>query len=103
MTNISILGAGFIGQMHALAIHSASVSRYNLTKTPKLLDLFEINENKNLAEEVASRYGFQNIILQDPKSALTKSDLDIFWNAGPNKAHTEATIIAANAGVHVFC
>ena len=45
MSNISILGAGFIGQMHALAIHSASVSRHNLTKTPKL-DLFEINEIK---------------------------------------------------------
>ena len=51
MSNISILGAGFIGQMHALAIHSASVSRHNLSKTPKLLDLFEISENKNLAEQ----------------------------------------------------
>ena len=103
MSNISILGAGFIGQMHALAIHSTSVSRHNLSQTPKLLDLLEISENKNLAEEVASRYGFQNIVLQDPKSALTKSDLDIFWNAGPNKAHTEATTIAAQAGAHVFC
>ena len=66
-------------------------------------DLDSASKNKNLAEEVASRYRFQNIVLQDPKSALTKSDLDIFWNAGPNKAHTEATRIAAQAGAHVFC
>ena len=45
MSNISILGAGFIGQMHALAIHSASVSRHNLSKTPKLLDLLEKTPN----------------------------------------------------------
>ena len=53
----------------------------------KLLDLFEISENKNLAEEVASVMDFKNF--QDPKSVLTKSDLDIFWNAG-KQAHTEA-------------
>ena len=103
MSNISILGAGFIGQMHALAIQNANFSRQNLSETPRLVDLFEIDENKNLAKEVASRYGFQNIVLENPKKSLTTSDLDIFWNAGPNKAHTEASIIAAKAGINIFC
>ena len=102
MTNISILGAGFIGQMHALAIHSASVSRQDLRKTPKLLDLIEMEQNKPLAEEITTRFGFQKTVLNDASTALTSSDLDIFWNAGPNSAHIEPTIQAANAGAHVF-
>ena len=102
MTRISILGAGFIGQMHALAIHSASVSRQELGTAPMLLDLIEVARNGLLAEEIASRFGFEKAVLTDPAAALTNPDLDIFFNAGPNSAHIDPTIVAAGAGAHVF-
>lgn len=102
MTNISVLGAGFIGQMHALAIHSATVSRQGLPTPPKLMDLIELAENRSLAEEVASRFGFAGTVLKDPTKALQNPDLDIFINAGPNSAHIDPTIMAARSGAHVF-
>ena len=102
MTNISLLGAGFIGQMHALAIHSASLSRQELGTAPRLLDLIELEQNKSLAEEIAGRFGFERTVLGDPATALDNPDLDIFFNAGPNSAHIDPTIMAANAGAHVF-
>ena len=102
MTKISMLGAGFIGQMHALAIHSASVSRQDLRTAPRFLDLIEMEHSKPLAEEVAARFGFERTVLGDPATALKNPELDIFVNAGPNSAHVDPTIMAANAGAHVF-
>ena len=102
MTNISMLGAGFIGQMHALAIHSASMSRQGLGTAPRFLDLIELERTKPLAEEIAARFGFENTVLGDPATALTNPGLDLFLNAGPNGAHVGPTTMAANAGAHVF-
>ncbi|MDE0211137.1 MAG: Gfo/Idh/MocA family oxidoreductase, partial [Boseongicola sp.] len=45
---------------------------------------------------------FERIVLRDSDKALKNQELDIFLNAGPNNAHVDPTIVAANAGAHVL-
>ena len=101
MTKITILGAGFIGQMHANAFVSAGLSREAPVK-PEMDRLIETGDHAGLAQEVAARYGFAKVVLDDWQGALAGSSSRLFVNAGPNFVHVEPTIAAAKAGMHVF-
>ena len=102
MTDIGIglLGAGFIGQMHALAFRNAGVA----ARLPRLRPSLKLvcDRTGAQAQDIADRYGFEKSttdwhdIVADPAIAL-------FVNAGPNNLHGEPSIAAANAGKHVFC
>jgi predicted dehydrogenase len=101
MTKIAMLGAGFIGQMHALSFRSAQMGREKRVD-PELVTLIETSNNRELAEETAHRYGWQRTVLDDWRTELAKGDCDIFVNAGPNFVHVEPSITAAKAGSHIF-
>lgn len=100
MVNLGILGAGFIGQMHALAFSNAAMSSW----TPKLEVGLSVvaDQNTALAAEMKSRYGFARIT-EDWRAAATAPEVDLFINAGPNHLHAEPSIAAAQAGKAVFC
>ena len=97
---IGVLGAGFIGQMHALAFRNAGVS----ARTPRLRSRLRLICDRTgvQAQDIADRYGFEESttdwrdIVADPAVAL-------FVNAGPNDLHGAPSIAAARAGKHVFC
>ncbi len=101
MTNIAMLGAGFIGQMHSLALGLAAKSRERKV-SPYLADLIELGPGQALATEVAERFGWENIVLDDWSRSVARDGIDLFINAGPNDAHIDPTIAAAQAGKHVF-
>jgi predicted dehydrogenase len=100
MLNLAILGAGFIGQMHALTFRDASMSSWQ----PKLDVTLKVlaEQNSSLADTVKTRYGFERQV-EDWRSAVTAGDVDVFINAGPNHLHAEPCIVAAQAGRAVFC
>ncbi len=101
MTRISMLGAGFIGQMHAHSFKAAGMAREQ-TVHPEMQFLIERQENSDLAKEVAGRYGFADIVYDDWAAAFATGECDLFVNAGPNSAHLDPTIEAAQSGLDVF-
>ncbi|MCP4385035.1 MAG: Gfo/Idh/MocA family oxidoreductase [Hyphomicrobiales bacterium] len=103
MTGIAMLGAGFIGQMHAQSFLSAAMSRGSDRVNPELDVLIELPQNSDLAREVAGRYGFRQVVLDGWADTLARDGIDLFVNAGPNSAHLAPTVAAADAGKHVFC
>ena len=84
MTGIAMLGAGFIGQMHAQAFLSAAMSKESDRVHPELDALIEVGQNADLANEVAGRYGFKQVVLDGWADVLASDKIDLFVNAGPN-------------------
>jgi predicted dehydrogenase len=97
---IGLLGAGFIGQMHSLSLGDVSRARREPIIHPALMAIAERNET--LAHMMADRYGWREIVT-DWRSLVSRSDIDLFVNAGPNELHGEPSIAAAQSGKHVFC
>jgi predicted dehydrogenase len=97
---VGLLGAGFIGQMHSLSLGDVSRARREPTIHPALIAIAERNET--LANMMAERYGWREIVT-DWRSLVSRSDIDLFVNAGPNELHGEPSIAAAQSGKHVFC
>lgn len=96
---IGMLGAGFIGQMHALTF---STVRYSLFADRVPVELVVLAErDQALAREVAERYGWQRTTT-DWREAATDSAIDLFINSGPNDQHKEPTLAAAAAGKALF-
>ena len=97
---IGLLGAGFIGQMHALAFRNAGVS----ARTPRLRPELRLlcDRTSAQAEDIADRYGFARATT-DWHDILADPGISLFVNAGPNDVHGEPSIAAAKAGKHVFC
>ena len=52
--------------------------------------------------EAAKRYGYEHAYT-DWREMLHNPNIHVFDNGGPNDAHAEPTIAAAEAGMHVFC
>jgi predicted dehydrogenase len=97
---VGLLGAGFIGQMHSLSLGDVSRARREPIINPALVAIAERNEA--LAQMMAERYGWREIVT-DWRSLVSRSDIDLFVNAGPNELHGEPSIAAAQSGKHVFC
>lgn len=96
---VGMLGAGFIGQMHSLAMRMAAAARQSPGVAPELVVL--VDHDQELAATIAERYGWQT-----PSTSVDEAfeqRLDLFVNAGPNDAHFDATVAAAKRGMHVFC
>jgi len=96
---VGMLGAGFIGQMHSLALRSAGYSRAEPAVTPELVALAD--QDGKLAAEVADRYDWSQTTADWRE--LLGQDLGLFVNAGPNHLHLEPSVAAAKAGIPVFC
>ncbi|MGF1625120.1 MAG: Gfo/Idh/MocA family protein [Alphaproteobacteria bacterium] len=96
---IGMLGAGFIGQMHALAFSSVRHSRL-ADRVPVELELLA-ETNADLRSEVADRYGWRRTT-DDWNEVVADPGIDLFINSGPNDAHRAPTIAAAGAGKHLF-
>jgi predicted dehydrogenase len=97
---IGMLGAGFIGQMHALTFGAVRRARRDPPVAVRLVALVE--KDRALAEEVQRRYGFERAIA-DWRQVVEEPDIRLFINSGPNDAHADPTIAFAREGKHLFC
>ena len=97
---LGLLGAGFIGQLHALAFRNAGMS----ARTPRLRPALRIlcDRTASQATDIADRYGFERSTT-DWRDVVADPEVELFVNAGPNDLHAEPCIAAARAGKHVFC
>lgn len=103
MTAIVMLGAGFIGQMHALSARLSELARGDTRHKVELRQLIETPQGERVARETAARFGFDEVSLRPWIETVGSTQADLFVNAGPNSVHADASIGFAKQGIHVLC
>lgn len=91
MVNVAILGAGFMGKMHAECYH-------NLPNA-KLMAIGDIDLNR--ASELAKRYGAH--ASSQPEELIGDGDIDLIDICLPTFLHKEYVLKAAQVGKQILC
>jgi predicted dehydrogenase len=93
-----MLGAGYIGQNHALSLRLSQFALGGGRVSPRLRCLIETRAGEAIGKATADRFGFEEVTTRDWTDVLSSTECDIFLNAGPNKVHVEPSIGFARAG-----
>lgn len=97
---IGMLGYAFMGKAHTNAFKKLPYMMYPPVAIPRLIAICGRNEAD--VAEAAKRYGYEGYYT-DWRKMLENDAIQVFDNGGPNNAHAEPSIAAAQAGKHVFC
>jgi predicted dehydrogenase len=97
---IGLLGYAFMGKAHTNAFKKIPYIMYPPVAVPRLAAI--CGRNKDAVAEAAKRYGYETYYT-DWRKMIESDAVQVFDNGGPNNAHAEPTIAAAQAGKHVFC
>lgn len=97
---IGLLGYAFMGKAHTNAFKTLPYMMYPPVAIPRLAAI--CGRNEEAVREAAKRYGYEKVYT-DWRDMIADDTVDVFDNGGPNNAHAEPTIAAAQAGKHVFC
>jgi predicted dehydrogenase len=97
---IGILGYAFMGKAHSNAFKKIPYMMYPPAAIPRLVGI--AGRAEAAVREAAKRYGYERYYT-DWRAMLENDAIDVFDNGGPNDAHAEPCIAAAQAGKHVFC
>lgn len=97
---IGMLGYAFMGKAHSNAFKKLPYMMYPPVAIPKLVGIS--GRNEAAVNEAAKRYGYE-YGTTDWRKLVEDPNIHVFDNGGPNDAHAEPTITAAQAGKHVFC
>lgn len=97
---VGMLGYAFMGKAHANAYKKLSYMAWPPPLIPKLISI--AGRDEGAVAEAARRYGFDRYVT-DWHDLVRDPDVQLFDNSAPNNLHAEPTILAAEAGKHVFC
>jgi predicted dehydrogenase len=97
---VGMLGYAFMGKAHTNAYKTLPYMMYPPVAIPRLVAI--AGRNADSVNEAAKRYGYEKAYT-DWREMLKDPDIQLFDNSGPNDAHAEPSILAAQAGKHVFC
>lgn len=97
---VGILGYAFMGKAHSNAFKKIPYMMYPPAAIPRLVGI--AGRSEEAVQEAARRYGYAHAYT-DWREMLANDAIDVFDNGGPNDAHAEPCIAAAQAGKHVFC
>lgn len=97
---VGMLGYAFMGKAHSNAFKTLPYMMYPPVAIPRLVGI--AGRNEEAVKEAARRYGYENAYT-DWRKMLENPAIQVFDNGGPNDAHAEPCIVAAEAGKHVFC
>ena len=97
---IGMLGYAFMGRAHSNALRSIP---FAIDPPPAIPELVAIcGRNEVALKAMAARYGYEKTYT-DWRDMLEDEAVQLFDNGGPNDVHAESSILAAQAGKHVFC
>lgn len=97
---VGMLGYAFMGKAHTNAFKKIPYMVYPPPAIPKLVAI--CGRNEEAVREAAKRYGYQRYTT-DWKDLIRDENIQLFDNGGPNDAHAEPSIAAAQAGKHILC
>jgi len=97
---VGMLGYAFMGKAHTNAYKKIPYMMYPPPAIPRLVAI--CGRNEAATAEAARRYGYEGYYT-DWRKMLEDDRIQLFDNGGPNDAHAEPCIAAAQAGKHVFC
>lgn len=97
---VGMLGYAFMGKAHTNALKKLPYMMYPPAAVPVLAAI--AGRNEAAVTEAARRYGYAKAYT-DYRDMIADPAVQVFDNGGPNDAHAEPTILAAQAGKHVFC
>jgi predicted dehydrogenase len=97
---IGMLGYAFMGKAHSHAVLTSPHMMYPPPAIPRLVGI--AGRHAEAVQEAARRYGYEHAYT-DWREMLANDEVQLFDNGGPNDAHAEPCIAAAQAGKHVLC
>lgn len=97
---VGMLGYAFMGKAHANAYKTIPYMIYPPPAIPKLIAV--CGRNEEAVAEAQKRYGYEGYYT-DWRKMLEDDRIQLFDNGGPNNAHAEPCIAAAEAGKHIIC
>lgn len=97
---VGMLGYAFMGKAHTNAYKTLPYMMYPPAAIPRLVAI--AGRSEDAVQEAARRYGYEKAYT-DWHDLIKDDDVQLFDNGGPNDAHAEPCIAAAQAGKHVFC
>jgi predicted dehydrogenase len=97
---VGILGYAFMGKAHVNGYRKLSYMAWPPPLVPELITI--AGRDRTAVAEAAHRYGFKRYVT-DWRELVADPDVQVFDNSAPNNLHAEPTILAAEAGKHVFC
>lgn len=97
---VGMLGAGFIGSFHSFALRMQELIKKPPKQSIELKLLTDLNEATRTA--VQKRFKWQKTG-SDWRTIIEDPGINIFVNAGPNNLHAKPSLLAFEAGKHVFC
>ncbi len=97
---IGMLGYAFMGKAHTNAFKKIPYMMYPPPAIPKLVAI--CGRNEDAVSQAAQRYGYEGYYT-DWRKMIEDDRIQLFDNGGPNHAHAEPCIMAAEAGKHIFC
>jgi predicted dehydrogenase len=97
---IGMLGYAFMGKAHSNAFRTIPYMMYPPVAIPRMVAI--AGRNKEAVEAAAARFGYEKAYTRW-QDMVADPDVQVFDNGGPNDAHAEPSIAAAQAGKHVFC
>ena len=97
---VGMLGYAFMGKAHTNAMKKIPYMMYPPPAIPTLIGI--CGRNEEAVAEAAKRYGYKNVYT-DWRKMLENDKIQLFDNGGPNDAHADPCIMAAEAGKHILC
>ena len=97
---VGMLGYAFMGKAHSNGYKKIPYMMYPPPAVPKLIAV--CGRDEEAVAEAARRYGYEGYYT-DWREMLQDDRIQLFDNGGPNDAHAEPCIAAAQAGKHIFC
>jgi len=97
---VGMLGYAFMGKAHSNAYKKVPYMMYPPAAIPELVAI--CGRDATHVAEARKRYGYKRSYT-DWRKMIEDDEVQLFDNGGPNDAHAEPCIAAAQAGKHVFC
>jgi predicted dehydrogenase len=97
---VGMLGYAFMGKAHSNAFRTIPYMIYPPPAIPRMVSVS--GRNEAAVAEAARRFGYEKYTT-DWREQVNDPEVQLFDNGGPNDAHAEPCIAAAQAGKHVFC
>ena len=97
--NVGMIGAGFMGKAHSLAMATVNMF-FDDEIILKRKVIADVDEKQ--AKAAAERLGYENYT-SDWRSIIEDPEIDIVDIVTPNHLHEEMAIAAAEAGKHIMC